>query len=388
MLVPSTRSPRPLHPRKSPPASVKRVSALGVVSVLRICLLAGCAVLPSSSSRPEDPSSIGTHPVTVNLSPTPTRTALPPTPVPPTEVPTRTIPISGLEPGDYILFTSLNPCVTSWAQFPVHPMYSLTAFNLGSRESIQLARTTDPWPDLSPDGHYLAYNDQLPVDTRGEEGSQIRIIDLETSISTLLSQRGQVSSWSPTGDALALTVADQERVDVAIAPVASTELHFLTQCQEDPADEADCGGPSWAPNGRRIAFSRAYPRSGPIDRRSGIYLIPASCVDAPDTCSALARGPFGRGVDPAWSADGRLIAWDDLDSSDIVIFDAQSSVVASRVHNVGWASFIVWSPDSDALAISDTSEIALIDIRTERQSFHWAPACLNRVVSWIRVEPQ
>lgn len=154
--------------------------------------------------------------------------------------------------------------------------------DLRSRTSTKL--TSDPSietsPSFSPDGTKIVYNSdrggtaQLYVmDANGGGGRRI----------SFGSGRYTTPVWSPTGDFIAFTKQAGGQFHIGIMRPDGTDERLLTTSYMDE-------GPTWAPNGRVLMFSRETPGAGPR----------LWTVDV--TGRILRAAPYpGSGSDPAWS---------------------------------------------------------------------------------------
>ncbi|MDP3594943.1 Tol-Pal system beta propeller repeat protein TolB, partial [Phenylobacterium sp.] len=154
--------------------------------------------------------------------------------------------------------------------------------DLRSRSSAKL--TSDPSietsPSFSPDGSRIVYNSdrggtaQLYVmDANGGGGRRI----------SFGSGRYTTPVWSPTGDFIAFTKQAGGQFHIGIMRPDGTDERLLTTSYMDE-------GPTWAPNGRVLMFSRETPGAGPR----------LWTVDV--TGRILRAAPYpGSGSDPAWS---------------------------------------------------------------------------------------
>ena len=154
--------------------------------------------------------------------------------------------------------------------------------DLRSRTSAKL--TSDPSietsPSFSPDGSRIVYNSdrggtaQLYVmDANGGGGRRI----------SFGSGRYTTPVWSPTGDFIAFTKQAGGQFHIGIMRPDGTDERLLTSSYMDE-------GPTWAPNGRVLMFSRETPGAGPR----------LWTVDV--TGRILRAAPYpGSGSDPAWS---------------------------------------------------------------------------------------
>ncbi len=154
--------------------------------------------------------------------------------------------------------------------------------NLRSRTSAKL--TSDPSietsPSFSPDGTRIVYNSD-----RGGT-AQLYVMNADGGGSRRISfgsGRYTTPVWSPTGDFIAFTKQSGGEFHIGIMRPDGSDERLLTSSYMDE-------GPTWAPNGRVLMFSRETPGSGPR----------LWTVDV--TGRILRAAPYpGSGSDPAWS---------------------------------------------------------------------------------------
>lgn len=154
--------------------------------------------------------------------------------------------------------------------------------NLRSRTNTRL--TSDPSietsPSFSPDGAQIVYNSdrggsaQLYVMDAGGGGSR-RISFGEGRYTTPV--------WSPTGEYIAFTKQAGGQFHIGIMRPDGSDERILTSSYMDE-------GPTWAPNGRVLMFSRETPGGAPR----------LWTVDVTGRIERAAPYP-GAGTDPAWS---------------------------------------------------------------------------------------
>ena len=159
--------------------------------------------------------------------------------------------------------------------------------------------------------------------------------------------------WSPDGSTIAFVVSWYElsaghyfrRNHIFTVGSDGTGVTQLTSGAVE-----DCG-PSWSPDGRRLAFGRQTWTEESAEGRRGQQWFIASIDADGENLSELTRGPFSE-TNPSWSPDGARIAveWNGRlavmkpDGTDVrrmpVDFELNS-----------WSG-LSWSPDGKQLAFS------------------------------------
>jgi TolB protein len=147
----------------------------------------------------------------------------------------------------------------------------------------------DIWPDLSPDGRYVAY---ASMRTGNRE---IHVVDLRNNSIVNVSQNSADDNWprfSPTGREIAFHSNRDGNYEIYVAnadgtgtPRRVTNNALLDQW------------PDWSPDGRRIAFRRDMD----------VYTIDAAGVE--QNVQQLTFSPTLLDQMPAWSPSGRQIAF-------------------------------------------------------------------------------
>ena len=205
--------------------------------------------------------------------------------------------------------------------------------------TIRLTSTPDgeSSPRWSPDGRYLSFTSSR----QGARGSQLWLLDRRGGEAVRVSDlRGGFSdyAWSPDSRRIALVSTDP-----------------------DPSAAADSGG-----RPRPIVIDRYLFKSGTgnyHDRsRDHLYLFDV----ATRTATRLVDGPFEE-EGPSWSPDGSRIAFvsnrtepdpDRTNNSDVWVIDARAGAVPSRL--TSWPGPdrgpVQWSPDGRTIAYRQGSE--------------------------------
>ncbi len=213
-------------------------------------------------------------------------------------------------------------------------------------ESIPSFRSTMTW---SPDGRHLA----LTAKSGGKD--VLYIVDarsghikkrLELTCDALFDP-----AWSPVADSLVVAGVTAGRSDLWLVDLKTGHSSRLTN---DAYDEKE---PAWSPDGKRIAFSsdRAVPvvlHPGRHEQGFGEYGIYELTVASGEV--RLMLDTAGDDRCPAWSPDGRLLAFvsDFGGTPNIHVFDPADSSVTQLTDVLGGVQSLSWSRQNDRLVFS------------------------------------
>jgi TolB protein len=147
-------------------------------------------------------------------------------------------------------------------------------------------------------------------------------------------------AWSPDGSEIAFSSARDGIAHIYVMNADGTGTRRLTDTPK--GDEH----PSWSADGKRIIFSRegalfAAPADGGKARRVG-------------------HG-FGSAQDPAYSPDGRLIAYDyrkpGFQNREIFVMNADGTGIRAVTKLGGSSGLPAWSPDGKTLAFQSNASL-------------------------------
>ena len=165
---------------------------------------------------------------------------------------------------------------------------------------------------------------------------------------TVTLARGTGPSWSPDGTKIAFAAIDYYcdyyyydcyyyPVGLALMSADGSGLVFLT-------NEASDAQPTWSPDGTRIAFISS--RNG----RSGVYVLNAG---VPTLLTNIPRAVSK----PAWSPDGTRLAFTcevDSGNSDICVINANGTGFTRLTSDPGQDAGPAWKPDGSRIAFATT----------------------------------
>lgn len=169
----------------------------------------------------------------------------------------------------------------------------------------------------------------------------------------------QESSWSRDGSRLAYSVARGD---------STAELHTMRADGSDSRrivseEGSSARKPTWSPGGRRIAFvlEPSVPTSAVPGNKNAIWIVDDDGanmrrVDEIDTDTYT--------TSPAWSPDGRFLAFVQIDSggSHVHVLDFETQAVTW----VGSGNIPAWSPDGTRLAVDTGETVDVIDVTSRR----------------------
>jgi dipeptidyl aminopeptidase/acylaminoacyl peptidase len=155
-------------------------------------------------------------------------------------------------------------------------------------------------PAWSPDGRQIVY--------AGEHGLVIQTLDGEVSYQITADGRDTGPVWSPDGSRVAFTRRQHDHWEVYVVDAGGGNLARLTETPERlDGQPGSSAAPAWSPDGRSIAFftDRAGRRAGDGSQKWEIWVMRAGgSRQKPMFASAL------DGLDLAYSAVGdRGISW-------------------------------------------------------------------------------
>jgi Tol biopolymer transport system component len=147
------------------------------------------------------------------------------------------------------------------------------------------------------------------------------------------------------GDRIAYTVINQQKgIDIWVVGRNGGGKKLLINCGLDR-----CSAPAWSPDGSQLAYSRAEAGLGPDEPHGAprIWLADTRSGETMRLFSSSEKIGYG----PSWSPDGRKLAYSDGVNSQLVILDLETGnefFIPTQSGRVG-----SWSPDSSQMVYSD-----------------------------------
>ena len=203
-----------------------------------------------------------------------------------------------------------------------------------------LTRLTDgPWDDtnpaVSPNGRQVAFA------SRRNSYWDIYILDLFSAAITQVTDTGDYDSspsWSPDGQWLVYETYHDNRFELRIRSIAdpAQDVFRLTE------NFGQAMSPAWSPQGRIVAF--VSDRTGEPE----IWLADLDQID--DRFSQVSNMPLSREAHPAWSPDGSQLAWASCAIGACSLYTWDRTTPGQAPRQAGEGDWPAWSPKGDLLA--------------------------------------
>jgi len=145
---------------------------------------------------------------------------------------------------------------------------------------------------------------------------------------------GSNPKWSRWGSRIAFVRGPEGKREIYLMNADGTGVTRLTKNSDDDIN------PSWSPNDEWIAFAT---------NRDGNYEIYKMRVDGPRTPKNLTKSAVVRNEDPAWSPDGKRIAFQSDGQIQVMSADGTGK---KPLTNTGLNVSPAWSPDGKRIAFA------------------------------------
>lgn len=330
---------------------------LGKNCFIIICILLyliGCTVSSSNYRHAESLDQVGAEtlqanndmktPTMVPASSTPTKLLLTATPVP-ALIPTA-IPVSSysnwryLEPGEYIAFEIRGES----------EMEAIGVLSLSTMETSILSIL--PGRPLTPDGHFISLSKKYKnIMNISDSDNVLAIFDLwKSELITIPIPDDCLCDWSATDSELeyVLGSCSQEGGFPYFLKMIGEKRTCVTISQDFEIHNS-YQYPFFSPDANWIAFYELQSMSPKEQIDDGLYIMPADCLEDPDTCHKLMNGPYKIpntfGSIPIWSKNSNFLAVVIYEELTIRIFDLTKRAVvktleietsADRLQMVDW----------------------------------------------------
>jgi Tol biopolymer transport system component len=266
------------------------------------------------------------------------------------------------------------------APWPTTDIYSVNADGTELR-----ALTNDGHsygPSWSADGRYILYihdttwpshlpAQHLRIDDKkwlSHAFSELYVMDSDGENAHLFRQldgRVQAAALSPDGKTLAFDGvepgADGESVlGFFLIPVPGQgKPHRLFRVPSGPAWWGQAWGPAWSPDGKKVAFAVQAPKNV----YDGDLAIVVADADGSHQIEVTNPDHIQGAYSPAWSPDGRQIAFDAFagrnNRQQIFVMHADGSNIRQLTSDTQWQCWHpTWSPDGNEMAFCCRPETA------------------------------
>jgi hypothetical protein len=193
----------------------------------------------------------------------------------------------------------------------------------------------------------IAFASSLGIEGIQTDGSGRTVLIADPAVSD--------PAWSPDGAKLAFSriSADFETCEIYTAAPDGSGAHQITSTLAAFPYPRCAGGPSWSPDGTKIAFGVS---KGSLPPGGRIYVVN---VDGSNPTLLYADSIYGWPTNPSWSPDGTELAFDCW-GGDITLFvcvmnaDGSSAGAGGTVGGCEWAP--AWSPDGAEIAFVGSCE--------------------------------
>jgi WD40 repeat protein len=245
---------------------------------------------------------------------------------------------------------------------------------------------------LEGSGYPLAFSQSgtrliaLDADLAHSRPSVLYTVDLQTGTVTdvppnLMGHQPYLD-WAPDDDTLTVSFDG----NLYLLDLFTGRARPVLDCRA--VDHGGCSMPIWSPDRERIAITLDWSRSGPLDPRTGTYLIEAECFFSPTGCPFAQWQRVAQYGLSAWSPDGSQFAVAGYHAVSIIDATDLATIREIPLDPPMLAESLEWSPQSGVLAIRSQDQIYLF--RTDGFPH---PALLDTVpgmigpIQWLVVPP-
>jgi len=313
-------------------------------------LVAGCAVAPAPSRDTGIPTSA--H-VPSPSPPAATSIIIPSTTPTGVVEPTPTIaPFPQIPAGEWLLFANCwsdESLLLHWSVSVVSPDGSgFDRIRNGTGFALAFSQSHSRLIAVDPDRSQSRQSDLYIVDLVTGDVSDVPGDPIHHSV---------YLDWAPDENAVTLNLdGDLYLLDLTIG-----NMRRMLDCEA--VDNGSCGQAVWSPDRQRITINLGFARSGPVDQRTGIYILDAECLLSSGGCpfARSQRVPERAGLS-AWSPDGKFIAVAEHSLLSIVDASELSTIREIPLDSAVSVRSLAWSSGHAALAIGSWGRLYLLPL--------------------------
>ncbi len=244
----------------------------------------------------------------------------------------------------------------------------------GGATLLLSARGSQTNAEFSPDGRRVVYESRALGVT-----SQIFVLEADGTKRKLTHMKRGASdpTWSPDGTQIAFAGTrrrDGDRhpdTDIFVMNVDGSHIQRLVGTAEND------GHPDWNPDGSRIAFDSRYVSRGGAGFPGALIWV--ASVRTRTLTQLTPRHTRWAEADPAWSPDGRWIAYSRIERTGMLPLWAglwlmrpngtHKSGIRKSDRKSGSYGFVEnpsWSPNGRSIVVESGGNVGIIDVDTER----------------------
>ncbi len=225
---------------------------------------------------------------------------------------------------------------------------NLYLVNVDSAENKQITNLEYAnYPSWSPDGKkivFSTYDGLYSIDKSATDSTKI----IETANFDIH------PIWSPDGSIIAFIsqhIDNQALYDLMVVHVDGTGLTTLAS---DLGEIDYFSSFSWSPDGRQLTFSN------PVDEYRQIFTINSDGTGLTQVTnlSSAANAPP---IQPAWSPDGKKIAFVTYDLFIVNPDGTELKKLAEKTEGISTFGFPLWSPDGKYIACDNGDNIVIVN---------------------------
>ena len=236
------------------------------------------------------------------------------------------------------------PAGTIWIAIR-HDLHEIIVWHRGRGTTERLA--IGGRPTWSPDGQRLAFLSYYDHSTGALTGSRLYVLDInDGQVSEVARSAYGAPQWSPDGGRIAFVrVQEPERAEDAPATVLRVVTADGVHGSQVEVAVDVVSDPAWSPDGRRLAFAKADGDD------VALYTMSADGADVQRIATVVEGWP-GRGAwfpTVAWSPDGAHVLY--TCGAHVCVVKTDGTPVGQSPVPLPNGSLAAWSPDGTRIAV-------------------------------------